>query len=93
MSLGKKDIIKNISAKADITSQQSTQIFNKFLEIILLKSKYNIIKLSNFGVFYLHSSPKRLGRNPKTKEEVMISERNVISFIPSKKFLNNLNSI
>ncbi len=91
MSLGKKDIIKNITAKADITSQQSTQIFNKFLEIILLKSKDNIIKLSNFGVFYLHSSPKRLGRNPKTKEEFLISERNKFSFKASNKIKSNIN--
>ena len=91
MSLGKKDIIKNISTKANLTNQQSTKIFNSFLEIILLKTKVSIVKLPNFGVFYLHSSPKRLGRNPKTKEEFLISERNKFSFKASNKIKSNIN--
>ena len=34
----------------------------------------------------------RIGRNPKTKEQVMITERNVIKFKPSSFLLNLINS-
>ena len=35
---------------------------------------------------------RRVGRNPKTKIEVMINERNVITFKPSKGILSYLNN-
>ena len=50
-----------------------------------------IVKIHNFGTFKLKRKNSRLGRNPKTKEEVIISERNVITFIPSKNILKKLN--
>ena len=52
---------------------------------------YKIFKIHNFGTFKIKQKKSRIGRNPKTKKEVMISERNVITFIPSKKILTILN--
>ena len=60
-------------------------------EIILGLQKNNIVKIHNFGTFKIKSKKSRIGRNPKTKEEVMISARNVVSFIPSKYILKKLN--
>ena len=50
------------------------------------------VKIHNFGTFNVRIKKSRIGRNPKTKEEVMISERKVISFKASKNVLKNLNS-
>ena len=50
------------------------------------------VKIHNFGTFIVKYKKSRIGRNPKTKEEVMISERKVISFKPSKNILKYLNS-
>ena len=50
------------------------------------------VKIHNFGTFKLNKKNSRIGRNPKTKEEVMISERKVISFKASKNVLKHLNS-
>ena len=50
------------------------------------------VKIHNFGTFIVRSKKSRIGRNPKTKEEVMISERKVISFKASKNVLKHLNS-
>tara|TARA_B100000686_G_C15954918_1_gene555344 strand:+ start:89 stop:343 length:255 start_codon:yes stop_codon:yes gene_type:complete len=71
----------------------SEELLDDILKIILdnLK-KYKKIKISNFGTFSLRSKRSRLGRNPKTKEEKIISERNVVLFKPSKdlkKYINN----
>ncbi|MCW1933244.1 integration host factor subunit alpha [Pararhodobacter zhoushanensis] len=41
------------------------------------------VKISSFGTFSVRAKSERLGRNPKTGEEVPISPRRVLSFRPS----------
>lgn len=41
------------------------------------------VKISSFGTFSVRAKTARLGRNPKTGEEVPISPRRVLSFRPS----------
>jgi integration host factor subunit alpha len=41
------------------------------------------VKLSSFGTFSVRSKTARIGRNPKTGEEVPISPRRVLTFRPS----------
>jgi len=50
------------------------------------------VKIHNFGTFIVRTKKSRIGRNPKTKEEVIIGERKVISFKASKNVLKYLNS-
>ena len=49
------------------------------------------VKIHNFGTFKIRNKKSRKARNPKTKVEVMIPPRNVISFIPSKFILKKIN--
>ncbi len=41
------------------------------------------VKISSFGTFSVREKGARVGRNPKTGEEVPISPRRVLSFRPS----------
>lgn len=41
------------------------------------------VKISSFGTFSVRSKNERIGRNPKTGEEVPISPRRVLTFRPS----------
>ena len=91
MSLGKKDIVKDISSKAQISSRSSKLILDKFIELISNNFFKKNVKISNFGTFYTHTSPKRIGRNPKTKEEFIIKERKKIAFSSSKKIKDLIN--
>ena len=50
------------------------------------------IKISNFGTFFIKKKKSRIGRNPKTNEKKMISERNVVTFKPSKFIKNYINN-
>ena len=43
------------------------------------------IEIRGFGSFSLHYRPPRLGRNPKTGEEIPISARTVVTFRPGQK--------
>lgn len=52
----------------------------------------NKVKISLFGSFDVKQKKSRIGRNPKTKEEKKISERNIVTFKPSKQFKKFVNS-
>ena len=90
MGFGKKDIVKNISSKALFSSKTSSLILEAFLNIIK-ENKTKKIKISKFGTYYLHKSPARVGRNPKTKEEFKIQASEKLSFKASNKVKSILN--
>tara|TARA_B100000674_G_scaffold458233_1_gene434301 strand:- start:55 stop:327 length:273 start_codon:yes stop_codon:yes gene_type:complete len=90
LSLGKKDIVKNISSEAFLSLSDSKAILNSFINIIK-KNKLKKIKISNFGTFYFHTTPQRLGRNPKTKEEFIIPKRQKLILKASNAVKNKLN--
>ena len=51
------------------------------------------VKLTHFGTFKPRKKKARIGRNPKTKVEAMISPRTVVSFYPSQKLKERINSL
>ena len=63
-------------------------IFSIILKNIIEHKK---VKIAKFGTFTLRNKKQRIGRNPKTKETKVISQRNVILFKPSKHFKNYIN--
>jgi integration host factor subunit alpha len=91
MSLGKQDIIKNISSKAQVSSLYSKSILQGFISLIIKNAKTKNVKIANFGTFSTNITPKRVGRNPKTKEEFLISKKSKLIFKPSSKFKILLN--
>ena len=50
------------------------------------------LKLPKFGTFSSSSKKSRIGRNPKTKEQKTISDRDVVLFKASKEFKDLVNS-
>ncbi len=90
MSLGKKDIVKNISSKAQISKSESSFLLNNFIDLIK-SNKDKHIKIHSFGTFSNVSTPQRIGRNPKTKELFKIHARKKLKFNPSGKVRNILN--
>ena len=93
INLTKKEIINSLYMQIGLSKKISEGLLEDILNIIVgnLK-KYKKIKLSNFGTFSLRSKKRRLGRNPKTKEKKIISERNVVLFKPSRDFKDYINS-
>ena len=91
MSFSKKDIAKNISRKINVTEAESKLLLNSFISIIKTKSKKSSLKIASFGTFATKKSPQRIGRNPKTKQEFIISERSKLKFSASNKLRNLIN--
>ena len=74
-------------------SKRDCQIFfETFIEVLMnsLKQK-NDVKIVNFGIFKVKEKKERIGRNPKTKVEVLITKRNVVKFKASEFLLNTIN--
>ena len=51
------------------------------------------VKLSSFGRFFVRSKSERIGRNPKTGIEVLITERRVMVFKPSNVLKARINGL
>ena len=71
----------------------SENLIDDFLITIIdnLKNEKKL-KLSKFGTFSIRSKKSRIGRNPKTKEQKTISNRDVVLFKASKEFKDLVNS-
>tara|TARA_B100000963_G_scaffold349755_1_gene359167 strand:+ start:127 stop:402 length:276 start_codon:yes stop_codon:yes gene_type:complete len=91
MSLGKKDIVKNISTEAQIPLQPAKLLLDKFIDLVCSESKKNHVKISRFGTFYIHESPQRIGRNPLTKKEYLIKKRSKLALKVSHNLRNLVN--
>ena len=91
MNLSKADIVKNISKKSSVSAGDARIIMESFLSLIKNKSKLRSVKLTSFGSFSFKKTPKRLGRNPKTKDSYIIAKMNKLNFKPSNKVKEKLN--
>ena len=81
----KNDLIEKIQSEIGVSLTDSSKIFEEIIEEILSSLEHgNDVKISNFGTFSVKKKKSRLGRNPKTGDEIEITARNVISFYPSK---------
>ena len=91
-NITRDDIADFINNEFGLTKKDCNNLVNDIIEeIINGLNEHKIVKIHNFGTFKLKRKQSRLGRNPKTKEEVMIAPRNVISFLPSRHILKKLN--
>ena len=92
VNLTKKEIINSIYMQLGFSKKICENLLEDFFIILLEELIENkIVKISNFGTFTLRHKKSRLGRNPKTLEKSIISERNVILFKPSKQLKKYIN--
>ena len=92
INLTKKDLVNLIYMQLGFSKQIAENLIEDFLFTIATNIKNEKkLKLSKFGTFSIRQKKSRIGRNPKTKENKIISERNVILFKPSKEFKEFIN--
>ena len=92
INLTKKDLVNLIYMQIGFSKQISENLIDDFFQIIIENlTKEKTLKLSKFGTFSIRQKKSRIGRNPKTKKESIISQRNVVLFKPSKEFKDFVN--
>ena len=93
VNLTKKDLINTVYMQIGFSKNISENLIDDFLTTIKKNlKKEKKLKLSKFGTFSIRSKKSRIGRNPKTKEQKTISQRDVILFKASKEFKDLVNS-
>jgi integration host factor subunit alpha len=92
MTLIKEDIVRSLTTKCGIDRNQAYTLINKLLGCLKTSlAEGQDIMISGFGQFKIRHKNSRKGRNPKTKVEYEISERDVVTFAPSKVFRKEIN--
>lgn len=83
-TLTRMDLSEAVFNQVGLSRNDSSQLVESVLQHIsdALVSGESV-KISSFGTFAIRDKAARIGRNPKTKEEVMIQPRRVLSFRPS----------
>ena len=93
VNLTKKDLINSVYMQIGFSKNISENLIDDFLITITENLKIEKkLKLSKFGTFSIRSKKSRIGRNPKTKEQKTISDRDVVLFKASKEFKDLVNS-
>lgn len=83
-TLTRMDLADRVHAEVGLSRNDSAQLVESVLTHIsdaLVSGEQ--VKISSFGTFSIRSKNARVGRNPKTGEEVPISPRRVLTFRPS----------
>tara|TARA_B100002051_G_C16463726_1_gene499744 strand:+ start:184 stop:483 length:300 start_codon:yes stop_codon:yes gene_type:complete len=92
INLTKKEIINSIYMQIGFSKKISENLLDDILSVLIENLiKYKKVKISNFGTFTVRLKKQRIGRNPKTKESKIISDRRVVLFKPSSKFKEFIN--
>ena len=93
VNLTKKDLINSVYMQIGFSKSISENLIDDFLATITENlKKEKKLKLSKFGTFSIRTKKSRIGRNPKTKEQKTISNRDVVLFKASKEFKDLVNS-
>ena len=92
-NITRDDIAEAVNIEFGLSKKDCLEIVNDIIDTIILGlEKFQIFKIHNFGTFKLRRKKERIGRNPKTKKEAIISERYVVIFKPSKSVLSYINN-
>ena len=83
-TLTRMDLSEAVSREVGLSRNESAQLVEAVLEHMsdaLVDGEQ--VKISSFGTFSVRDKTARVGRNPKTGEEVPINPRRVLTFRPS----------
>lgn len=87
------DLAEIVYRKVGLSRTESAQLVEMVIdEICDAITRGDTVKLSSFATFQVRSKKERIGRNPKTGEEVPISPRKVVSFKASNVLKQRVNN-
>ena len=88
----RKNLSDDIYKKVGFSKNFSSKFIDTFFEDIITEIiKNNKIKITSFGTFKILNKKQRIGRNPKTQEEAVISPRKTLKFSASSLFKKRIN--
>ena len=92
MTLTKEKLITHLETQSGVGRQQSRQVVKKLLKIMKdTLSQGEDLLISGFGKFSVRHKTARRGRNPQTKESLILSARKVVVFKASGVLRKRIN--
>ena len=83
--MNKTELIASVAEKTGLTKKDAERVINATFETITASlTKGNRVQLSGFGIFEVKTREARVGRNPRTKEEIQIPASRQPAFKASK---------
>ncbi|MFZ7113557.1 MAG: integration host factor subunit alpha [Desulfatiglandales bacterium] len=91
MTLTKNTIVEDV-VKLGFTYKRALDISETLLEIMKMTlAGGEDVLISGFGKFCIKQKKQRRGRNPATGDDLMLSERKVVTFRPSSILRDRIN--
>ena len=92
MSVTRADLTEAVYQEVGLSRNESAQLVESVLEeIASTLARGESVKVSSFGTFSVRDKAERIGRNPKTGEEVPILPRRVLVFRASHVLKDRIN--
>mgnify|MGYP001295573530 FL=1 len=82
-------VFKNVGLSRNESATLVDSVFGEILKSLIQGSD---VKISSFGTFVVRQKKERIGRNPKTGQEVPITARSVVTFRASNVLKSKVNS-
>jgi integration host factor subunit alpha len=91
-TLTRAQLTEAVYQEVGLSRNESADLVEAVLgEISTALTRGDMVKISSFGSFFVRQKGQRIGRNPKTGEEVPILPRKVLVFRPSHVLKNRIN--
>ena len=81
-------VFKNVGLSRNESATLVDSVFGEILKSLIQGSD---VKISSFGTFVVRQKKERIGRNPKTGQEVPITARSVVTFRASNVLKSKVN--
>jgi len=92
-TLTRADLTESVYEEVGLSRNESADLVEHVLgEISNCLVRGENVKISSFGSFLVRQKNGRMGRNPKTGEEVPIDPRRVLVFRPSQVMKDEINA-
>ena len=92
MTVTRADLTEAVYQEGGLTRKESAQLVESVLEeISSTLARGESVKIPSFATFSVRDKAERIGRNPKTGEEAMISPRRVLIFRASQVLKDRIN--
>lgn len=92
-TLTRQDIANAVHNQLGLSRNESADLVETVIEeLTACFEKGEQVKISSFGTFSVSQKTERVGRNPKSGEEAVITPRRVLSFRPSSQMRDRVNN-
>ena len=92
-TLTRANIAERIHKEIGLPRSEAANLVESITDVMTQAlNEEEIVKIASFARFEVKSKAERIGRNPKTMHEAIISPRKIVSFRPSAKLKASVNT-